>query len=145
ATCKGGYPTERAPKEAALIGQSSRVRAALQLTDFPDNSAYLSAIRLWPLCNPDPFATKEQISVDQVLYENAEDSARARKAGLRQDPNPIPPWEWWKNNRAQLMEKAVLMLALVITLSACTTNRPAKDSEEGTSGPTIYGQISVLA
>jgi hypothetical protein len=36
-----------------------------------------------------------------------------------------------------------IMLALLIVLSACTTNRPAEDSEVGTSGPTVYGQISV--
>jgi hypothetical protein len=35
------------------------------------------------------------------------------------------------------------MLVLLVLLSACTTNRPAEDSEEGSSGPTIYGQLSV--
>lgn len=33
-------------------------------------------------------------------YHNAEASAKVRKAGLWQDPNPIPPWEWRKAKRS---------------------------------------------
>lgn len=37
---------------------------------------------------------KEQTTDDQVRYAAAEDTARARRAGLWADPNPVPPWEW---------------------------------------------------
>lgn len=37
---------------------------------------------------------KEQTPDDQVRYAAAEDAARARRAGLWADPNPVPPWEW---------------------------------------------------
>jgi micrococcal nuclease len=36
----------------------------------------------------------EQSPVDGVLYEDAENKARAEKAGLWRDPDPVPPWEW---------------------------------------------------
>lgn len=36
----------------------------------------------------------EQSPVDQVLYEAAENNARATRAGLWLDPNPVPPWKW---------------------------------------------------
>lgn len=39
---------------------------------------------------------KEQSQVNQNLYEAAEKRARAARAGLWQDPNPVPPWEWRK-------------------------------------------------
>jgi endonuclease YncB( thermonuclease family) len=38
--------------------------------------------------------TREQSPADQVLYEAAEDNARATRAGLWHDPNPVPPWKW---------------------------------------------------
>ena len=31
---------------------------------------------------------------DRERYASAEDEARARKAGLWSQPNPVPPWEW---------------------------------------------------
>jgi endonuclease YncB( thermonuclease family) len=36
----------------------------------------------------------EQSPEDRERYEAAEREARARKAGLWRDPNPVPPWEW---------------------------------------------------
>jgi len=36
----------------------------------------------------------EQIAVDRVLYEDAEDGARREHRGLWSDQDPIPPWEW---------------------------------------------------
>lgn len=42
----------------------------------------------------------------------------------------------------QPMKKA--MLALLIVLSACSSNPPAEDNDEDSSGPTIYGQISLI-
>jgi hypothetical protein len=41
------------------------------------------------------------------------------------------------------MKKA--MLALLVVLSACTSNAPAEGNDEDSSGPTIYEQISLLA
>ena len=35
------------------------------------------------------------------------------------------------------------MLALLIVLSACATDRPNEYSEEKSTGPTIYEQLSV--
>jgi hypothetical protein len=40
------------------------------------------------------------------------------------------------------MKKA--MLVLLVLLSACTSNPPAEDEDEGSTGPTIYGQISLI-
>jgi endonuclease YncB( thermonuclease family) len=36
----------------------------------------------------------EQSAADRVLYEDAEESAKAEGVGLWRDPAPIPPWEW---------------------------------------------------
>jgi micrococcal nuclease len=36
----------------------------------------------------------EQSAADRVLYEDAEDKAKAERKGLWVDPNPMPPWEW---------------------------------------------------
>lgn len=35
------------------------------------------------------------------------------------------------------------ILMLVVVLSACATDRPAEDTHEESSGPTVYGQLSV--
>jgi hypothetical protein len=37
-----------------------------------------------------------------------------------------------------------VMLVLLIVLSACASNPPAEDSDEASTGPTIYGQISLI-
>ena len=37
---------------------------------------------------------KEQSPVDRARYASAEVEARAQRAGLWQDKNPIPPWEF---------------------------------------------------
>jgi endonuclease YncB( thermonuclease family) len=36
----------------------------------------------------------EQSEEDRERYAFAEEEARAKKAGLWRDPDPIPPWEW---------------------------------------------------
>ncbi len=36
----------------------------------------------------------EQPAADRGQYEFAEQEAKARKAGLWKEPNPIPPWDW---------------------------------------------------
>jgi len=36
----------------------------------------------------------EQSEEERERYAFAEEEARARKAGLWRDPNPVPPWEW---------------------------------------------------
>ncbi len=41
----------------------------------------------------------EQTPEDQRRYELAEQEARAKKAGLWQDKNPQPPWEYRKGTR----------------------------------------------
>ncbi len=40
----------------------------------------------------------EQSPEDRSRYEFAETEARARRAGLWRDANPVPPWEW-RNSR----------------------------------------------
>ncbi len=37
---------------------------------------------------------KELSAENRKLYAQAEDEVRANKRGLRQDKNPMPPWEW---------------------------------------------------
>ena len=41
----------------------------------------------------------EQSPEDRGRYERAEREAKARKAGLWRDPDPVPPWEWRKARR----------------------------------------------
>ena len=51
--------------------------------------------RAWRLL-PD---AQEQSPEDRQSYAFAEQEARASKAGLWRDPNPVPPWEWRKGRR----------------------------------------------
>src|SRR5262245_40336805 len=39
--------------------------------------------------------------IDRSLYERTEQEARAARRGLWQQPNPVPPWEFRGNNRAE--------------------------------------------
>ncbi len=41
----------------------------------------------------------EQILDDRLIYNAAEESARASKVGLWADHEPVPPWEWRKVRR----------------------------------------------
>jgi len=41
----------------------------------------------------------EQTPEDRERYELAEREAKATKAGLWRDPNPVPPWEWRRRAR----------------------------------------------
>jgi endonuclease YncB( thermonuclease family) len=41
----------------------------------------------------------EQSSEDRKRYEFAAQEAKAKKAGLWRDPDPVPPWEWRKARR----------------------------------------------
>jgi endonuclease YncB( thermonuclease family) len=41
----------------------------------------------------------ERTEEDRERYAFAEEEARAKKAGLWSEPNPIPPWEWRKGQR----------------------------------------------
>jgi len=36
-----------------------------------------------------------------------------------------------------------IVLATLLVLSACATDRPREDAEEGTSSATVYGQIAI--
>jgi endonuclease YncB( thermonuclease family) len=45
----------------------------------------------------------EQTAEDRLLYELAEDEARAAKRGLWSEGDPIPPWDW---RRTRGREKA---------------------------------------
>ena len=40
----------------------------------------------------------EASALVQARYRNGQDAAQAQKAGLWQDPAPVPPWEWRKEN-----------------------------------------------
>lgn len=46
------------------------------------------------------YYAKEQPEEDRGQYEFSETEARAKKAGLWQEPNPIPPWDWRRGVRA---------------------------------------------
>lgn len=41
----------------------------------------------------------EQSPADRLIYANAEEQARSRRAGLWRDDNPTPPWEYRKERR----------------------------------------------
>lgn len=41
---------------------------------------------------------KEQLPQDANAYENAQDQAHARRAGLWVDPQPTAPWDWRKRH-----------------------------------------------
>jgi endonuclease YncB( thermonuclease family) len=43
---------------------------------------------------------REQAPQEREEYAGAEEGARASRRGLWVDPNPIPPWEWRKLERA---------------------------------------------
>jgi len=38
----------------------------------------------------------EQSEVDRVLYEAAQRTAREKRRGLWEQPEPVPPWDWRK-------------------------------------------------
>jgi endonuclease YncB( thermonuclease family) len=42
----------------------------------------------------------EQSAEDRRQYEFAESEARAKRAGLWQEPDPVPPWDWRRRQRA---------------------------------------------
>ena len=42
----------------------------------------------------------EASTLVQARYRKAQDAAQAQKAGLWQDPDPVPPWEWRGEKRA---------------------------------------------
>ncbi len=47
------------------------------------------------------YYAKEQPKKDRISYELAEDEARAEKIGLWQEPDPVPPWDWRRQQRQQ--------------------------------------------
>ncbi len=46
------------------------------------------------------YYAREQPEEDRGRYEFAELEAKAKKAGLWRDPNPVPPWDWRKASRS---------------------------------------------
>lgn len=44
---------------------------------------------------------QEQSRADQILYSQAESSARRTRVGLWRDPTPVPPWTFRKAKREQ--------------------------------------------
>lgn len=45
------------------------------------------------------FFSKNQTTDDRKIYTDAENNARALKAGIWEDNNPIPPWNWRKQHK----------------------------------------------
>jgi hypothetical protein len=43
----------------------------------------------------------EQTPEERGRYAFAEDEARARRAGLWQDKQPVPPWEWRSKTKVE--------------------------------------------
>ena len=75
-----------------------------------------------------------------VLYEAAEDQAKAERRGYGPIPILCGPGSA-KITAGQSMKK--IMFVLLFVLSACTTERPAEDGDGSSSGPVVYGQLSV--
>lgn len=44
---------------------------------------------------------REQAPQERGQYEYAEQEAKAKRAGLWSDPDPVPPWEWRAARRSQ--------------------------------------------
>lgn len=42
---------------------------------------------------------REQTADDRLVYAQAEELARVQKVGLWAEPNPVPPWDWRKQNK----------------------------------------------
>ena len=42
---------------------------------------------------------KEQPASERVAYERAENEAKAKRLGLWVDADPVPPWDWRRNNK----------------------------------------------
>lgn len=43
----------------------------------------------------------EQSEADRIAYAQAEDQAKAARLGLWLDPEPTPPWDWRKQQKAK--------------------------------------------
>jgi endonuclease YncB( thermonuclease family) len=50
----------------------------------------------------------EASALVQTRYHNAQDAAQAQKAGLWQDPAPVPPWDWRKEKRVTSQSASLL-------------------------------------
>lgn len=44
---------------------------------------------------------REQPEADRITYAHAEEQAQATRRGLWADPDPIPPWDWRKQQKAE--------------------------------------------
>ena len=42
---------------------------------------------------------REAAAEIQTSYRDAQDRAQAERTGLWQDPDPVPPWEWRRNEK----------------------------------------------
>jgi endonuclease YncB( thermonuclease family) len=49
----------------------------------------------------------EASALVQARYRNAQDAAQAQKAGLWQDPDPMPPWNWRKEKDTTLRLQSI--------------------------------------
>jgi endonuclease YncB( thermonuclease family) len=43
----------------------------------------------------------EQTTQDRLVYRDEEENAKAQRAGLWHDENPIPPWLWRRKRDSQ--------------------------------------------
>lgn len=60
------------------------------------NYAQLSGGYAWHYSQ---YARKSQSGSDYARYEQAQNEARSKKAGLWRDASPVPPWEWRHDKR----------------------------------------------
>ena len=49
----------------------------------------------------------EASTLVQARYRNAQDAAQAQKTGLWRDPDPVPPWNWLKEQGTTLRLQSI--------------------------------------
>jgi 8-oxo-dGTP pyrophosphatase MutT (NUDIX family) len=91
-----GETAEQAPlremaEEVKLTLDSSAILG--RLDDFVTRSGFvITPVVVWPKIDAFRKYAKEQSPADQGAYKFSEMEARAKRAGLWLDPDPVPPW-----------------------------------------------------